>query len=198
MKKIITISREFGSGGRELGKRLADALGYDYYDREIITHIAETMGYSEEYVSSLSEQTIDHYAINFGRTFYINPDQNKVLSVQHDFLKRVAEKGNCVIVGRGANIILKDYNPLDIFVYADMESKVQRCISKADNSEHFSEKEIIKKIKQIDKNRRNYYSIFSEYEWGDKRNYHLCINTTNVEIKKLIPALKALVENIDE
>lgn len=195
MGKIITISREFGSGGRELGKRLADALGYDYYDKEIITHISNKVGLSEEYVSTLSEQGMSHYVINYGRSFYINPDQNKVMTAQHEFLRSVALKGNCVIVGRGANIILKDFNPLNIFVYASLESKLERCKLKANEEEKLTDKELIKRIKEIDKNRKNYFSLFFDYEWGDKRNYHLCINTSNVVIKDLIPSLKSFVEN---
>ena len=189
---IITISREFGSGGRELGKRLADALGYAYYDNEIVTAVAKKFELDENYVErTLDGGIMNGFSFNFSRTltyspYVINQDTMKLFIDQHNILKEVAAKGNCVIVGRAADALLHEYNPFNIFVYADMESKVRRCMERANAEEYLTEKELIKKIKKIDSQRKKYYSIFSNTEWGEKEGYHLMINTTNVNIKELV------------
>ena len=122
-------------------------------------------------------------------------NQTDILVAQQKILKEIAKKGNCVIVGRGANIILKDYKPMNIFVYADMESKVNRCRAKGTENEKISDKELANKINQIDKNRKDFHKIISNLEWGVKENYHLCINTSNLEIKKVIPPLADYIKN---
>lgn len=197
MNKIITINREFGSGGREVGKRLADKIGYNYYDREIIEELAKQTGTSENYLENFSENGMYNFPLRFGKTFYSNifiqSNQTEILVRQQKILKEIAKKGNCIIVGRGANVILKEYNPLNIFVYSDMESKIKRCREKGD--EKFSDKELINKIKQVDKNRKKFNEIISNLEWGNKENYHICINTSGIEIKKIIPSLADYIEN---
>ena len=189
MNRIVTISREFGSGGRELGKRLADELGCAYYDGEIATAVAEKSGLAEQYVQSISERQFNVFPIHYGRTFefFAAPDSNytKMLMAQQEFLVELAEKGDCVIVGRGADKILERYQPLSIFVYADMESKLHRCRVKAPEGENLTDNELIKNIKAIEKNRkRNYVSLAG----GDvgMENYHLCVNTSGKEIKSLV------------
>lgn len=198
MNKIITISREFGSGGREIGKRLADKLGFSYYDKEIISQIAKETGMAEEYIENISEKGTYPYAFQFAKSFAVYSDlqmsQTEILVKQQKILKEIAKKGNCVIVGRGANSILKEYNPMNIFVYADMESKISRCRQKTEENEQLTDKEIENKIIQIDKNRKKYNDLISNIEWGDKKNYHLCINTSGVEIKTIIPSLAGYIE----
>lgn len=197
MNKIITISREFGSGGREIGKRLADKLGFSYYDREIIDLIAKETGMTEEYIKNISERGMYPYAFQFAKSFAMysgmQNNQTDILVAQQKVLKQIAEKGNCIIVGRGANVILKDYNPMNIFVYADMDSKINRCKMKRED-EKLSDKELENKIRQVDKNRKKYHEIISNIQWGDKRNYHLCINTSKLEIKEIIPSLASYIE----
>lgn len=199
MNKIITISREFGSGGKEIGKRLADKLGYSYYDSEIITLLVNETGMSEEYIKNISEKGIYPYAFHFAKTFTcysaIQNYQTEILVKQANILREIAKKGNAIIVGRGANIILREYNPMNIFVYANMESKINRCRKKAKEDEVLSEKELEQKIKNIDKNRKAFNSLISNTEWGNKENYNLCINTSNIEIKKIIPSLAEYIEN---
>lgn len=188
MNKIITISREFGSGGKEVGKRLADKLGYAYYDSEIINMLVKETGMSEEYIKNISEKGIYPFLFQFGKTFtasyLLQKNQTDILVNQTKILKQIAEKGNAIIVGRGANVILKEYNPINIFVYANMESKVVRCKNKAPKEEKLTDKELINKIKSIDKNRKAFNNLISGTEWGSKENYDLCINTSNIEIKK--------------
>lgn len=196
--RIITISREFGSGGRELGKRLADALGIPCYDHEIIDMVAEKYGLDKNYVSHVSEKDIRvFYPSTIGQRFVTNPpafqQPVKIAAAQHEMIRQLALHGDCVIVGRCADVLCQDLKPLNIFVYAERLSKLQRCESRANESEHFSEKEMLRKMKQIDKERAAYRELFTEAKWGKKESYHLCINTSGKEIKTLIPAVAAYV-----
>lgn len=196
---VITISREFGSGGREIGKRLADALGLAYYDSEIITMIAKETGMSEEYIKNISEKGVYPYTFQFAKSFLnsspVPNSQIQVFVKQNKIIKEIAQKGNCVIVGRAANIILKEYNTIDLFIYADMKSKIERCKLKADENENLTEKEIEKKIIEINKNRKKFHNLISNEEWGKKENYDLCVNTSNINIKDIILPLKNYIEN---
>jgi len=198
MNKIITISREFASGGREVGKRLADEMQLNYYDKEIIMEIAKETGMNEHYIERISEKGIHPYHFQFSRSFSLYPNmqdnQTQILVAGQKIIKQIAEKGNCIIVGRGANVILSNYATMDIFVYSNMESKITRCRNKR-KDENISDKELEKKIKQIDKSRKEYHKIISNLEWGDKNNYDLCINTSNIESKKIIPSLAKYIEN---
>lgn len=199
MNKIITISREFGSGGKEIGKRLADKLGYAYYDSEIIKLLAKETNMSEEYIKNISEKGIYPYAFQFAKSFAsyssMQNSQTEILVAQNKVLKQIASKGNAIIVGRGANSILKEYVPMNIFVYATMESKIKRCKQKTTQDENLTDKELENKIKNIDKNRKLYNDLISNAEWGKKENYNLCINTSNIEIKSIISPLAEYIEN---
>lgn len=199
MNNIVTISREFGSGGKELGKRLADELGYAYYDSEIITMLAKDPKMSKEYIEKITQNGEYPYEFQFAKSFESYPtmqsSQTEILIAQAKVLKEVAKKGNAVIVGRAANAILSEYNPMNIFVFADMKSKVKRCKEKATDAENLTEKQIEKNIREIDKRRKACFEIISGKGWGDKKNYSLCINTSNVEVKALIPGLKVYVES---
>ncbi|MBQ8029694.1 MAG: cytidylate kinase-like family protein [Clostridia bacterium] len=199
--KIITISREFGSGGRELGKRLADALGFAYYDREIITAVAQKISLDEDYVEKTLENGIPRsFSFSFGRTFSF-PDvaqQNytKLLIAQQQFISDIAKKGeNFVIVGRGADVILEDYEPLNIFIYAQMESKIKRCRERAPEEESLTDRELSRKIKQVDSGRAVHRQLLTKDGWGEKESYHLCINTTDTSIKSLIPSVAAFANS---
>ena len=195
---IITISREFGSGGREVGKRLADELGYAYYDREIVVAVAERHDMDENFVAYALEGGVTRsYPLHFGRSFSYSPTmmahETKLLREQNDFLREVAEKGNCVIVGRAADVILADYHPFKLFIYADMEAKLARCHERAEEGERLSDKAMIKKIKQIDKDRKRYHGIITDIPWGDRRGYHLCVNTTGQPIKDVVSLLAGYI-----
>lgn len=194
MRKIITISREFGSGGRELGKRLAESLGMAYYDREIITVLAEKSGLAEEYIESVSERGVPrYYPITYARTLTMLPTFSephiKVLQEQNRLLQELAGKSDCVIVGRCADVILREYQPLNLFVYASLESKMQRCRLR-EEKDHYTDRELKRRMAQIDSGRARYRELIDGSRWGDKSIYHLCINTTGLEIKALIPAVR--------
>ena len=197
--RIITVGREFGSGGRELGRRLADYLHIAYYDKEIITEIAKRTKLSEEYVHNV----VEHHPypllpITIGRSF--NPMGNPMFQItqavyaeQTKILKEMGEQSDCVIVGRCADYILRDDKPFRIFVYADMESRIRRCHARAPEGEHLSDKEMKQMIQKVDKGRAKYYEFYTGEKWGDKSSYDLCINTSNVVIKELVPHLAAFL-----
>ena len=193
---IITISREFGSGGRELGKRMADELGYDYYDREIITAIARRHGLDERYVESTlnrSPQTV--YPVTFGRSFALNmvdTAQNELLFEQKKIIDEIAAAGrNCIIVGRNADVLLREKQPFNIFVCAETEAKVRRCMERAEAGENLSERDILRNMRAIDKNRARTREILTDSKWGDRQGYHLIVNTTGWNMKALAKATAA-------
>lgn len=196
--KIITIGREFGSGGRELGQKLAESLGIAYYDKEIITEIAKRTELSERYVKSIVERKpVFTYPIHSGRSFMsLNTSyviqSSAVYNEQCNLLKEFAEKSDCVIVGRCADYVLKEYNPFRIFVYADMKSKIERCKARDDGKDK-TDKEIKKFIKSIDKHRAQYYHFYTSEKWGDKLNYDIFVNTTNANISEIAPHIAKMI-----
>ena len=188
--KVITLRREFGSGGRELGKRIAEAMGIAYYDKEILTAISKSSGLAEEYVKSIVEHSpINYYPITFGHTFSFinsyNENYIKILNIQDEVIKELASKSDCVIVGRCAEVILNQMPTFNLYVYADIESKLQRCRLKAPADENLTDNEIIKNIKDIEKSRKRSYTSLVGKDVG-MENYHLCVNTSGKEIKSLV------------
>lgn len=192
---IITVSREFGSGGRELGRRIAETLGYDYYDGEIIAAIAKKCGLDEGYVeNALEDHGWQSIPLTVQRTFaspmVLQSPQVGLLLEQKRVIEEIGKRGkSCVVVGRNADILLEEYNPFNLFVCADMETKVRRCIERAKEGENTSPKEIEKRIRRIDKNRARTREILSSSDWGYRGTYHLIVNTTGWELKELAPAV---------
>ena len=201
MSRIITISREFGSGGRELGKRLAKALGIPCYDHEIIEMIAKENGFNEDYVANVGEKSIEAaYPLTIGHRFGMQPFQImeqpiRVAVAQRQIIENFAKQGDCVIVGRAADVILKDYDPLNIFVYADKDSKIERCQRRAPQGEQLTPREIESHMKQIDRNRAQHHQMYSDSKWGDKGSYDLCINTTKPFVKDIVPSIAKFCED---
>ena len=193
--RIVTISREFGSGGRELGKRLADVLNFDYYDREIITAIAKNSGLDENYVeTTLNDHGWQNFVISFHSTLesptYMQSARINLLLEQKRVIEKIAALGkDCVIVGRNADVLLADYNPFNIFVCATTEAKVKRCKERASETEHLTDKELLKKMKHIDKVRLQTREILSDSKWGQRDAYHLTVNTTGWNMKELAPVV---------
>ena len=191
--RIITISREFGSGGRELGKRLADATGFDYYDREIIAAIAHTDELDEDYVeSTLEGQPWTAMPYAFGHTFTISaamqPPQIELIQAQRKVMDGIVDAGrDCIIVGRNADVFLEDQHPFKIFVCASMEARIQRCMDRAPEGEQLTRKQVEHNIKRIDKNRAKTREIMGQGRWNDCDSYNLSVNTTGWDIKELTP-----------
>lgn len=195
MRKIITIGREFGSGGRELGRRLSEHLGIAYYDQEIIAEIAKRTALSEAYVRQITEnRPLTSFPIHFGGRFCALPDpllqqSISIYSKQHRLLCELAEKSDCIIVGRCADYVLRDSHPFRIFVYADAQSKLMRCMERRTPEETLSEQDMKRKITEIDRNRARYYAFFSGQKWGARENYDLLVNTSGQSVKKQAAAL---------
>lgn len=192
---IITISREFGSGGRELGKRLADIKGYDYYDSEIIAAVAKKSGMDEAYIeNTLSNHGWRNQAITFRGTLassaYVESSKVQLLLEQKEVISGIAQMGkDCVIVGRNADVILREYEPLNIFVFAWAEAKLKRCTERASAGENLSEKELLRRMKRIDSVRRQTRELMTGSQWGQRDAYQLIVNTTQWEIKQLAQAV---------
>lgn len=199
MAKIITIGREFGSGGREVGKRLAEELCIAYYDNEIITEIAKRTEMAESYVQHVMENGPSAMIpLTIGRTFYMGVDpvmeqNNTIYREQSRIVQEMAQKSDCVIVGRSADYILRDMDPFRLFIYAEMKFKIERCRNRAQEQEQFTDKELKRHIQDVDKKRARYYQFFTGQTWGERLNYDLCINTSNRQMKELVQAIVRLV-----
>lgn len=195
--KIITISREFGSGGRELGKRLADVLHFDYYDSEIISAIAKNSGLDESYVeNTLNNHGWREFPITFRGSIAsastVQCGKIDLLVQQKKVIEQIAALGkDCVIVGRNADVILKAFSPLNLFVCADTASKQKRCLERAPKEEKLTEKELLRHMKEIDKNRAKTRELLSGTAWGQRDAYHLTVNTSGWDMKPLAFAIAA-------
>ena len=184
-----------------MGKRLAEVLGVAYYDREIITAVAQKSGLAEEYIASISERGVNaYYPITFGHTFaaysssLIDP-QMEVMAEQNKLLKELAQKGDCVIVGRCADVVLRDQEPFNLFVYADRVSKLERCRARQSESEKsLSDNELKRRMAKVDKDRSRYRSLLTDTRWGDPEAYHLCVNTSGWDMHALVGALAPMVQ----
>lgn len=197
--KIITISRQFGSGGRELGKRMADILGCDYYDRQIIEQLSSESGLDPKYVNHV----LSHHAWNTIPMTYrssISTTQTAVssranlLMRQRQIIEEIAKSGSdCIIVGRDADIILRDYHPFRIFVCADLQARLDRCM-RFENKKppgRLTEKDIKRGIRRIDKNRSQIRELLTGKGWSDGSSFDLTVNSTGWDIAKLAPSLSA-------
>jgi len=198
--RIITVSRQFGSGGRELGKRLADRLGWDYYDREIIQALAEEQGmHPDEVRRVLNTHGWEHYQLTYRHSFqqavrgHRSGAGVELLTRQREILLEIAESGNdCVIVGRDADVILQEKHPFRLYVCADMQARVDRCMRyerKRPAEEQLTEKEILRNIRRIDHNRRMVREVLTGKTAGDGSSFDLTVNAARWDIKKLAEAV---------
>ena len=196
---VITIAREFASGGREFGRRLADELQIAYYDREILQEIAKKTPYSQEYIEEVTRgRPVSLFPIHYAGTFVSVSDPNLVQATdifqeQSNVLKELADKSDCVIIGRAADYVLRDRKPFRIFVYADLETKIKRCREREEAGKEMSERELIKMMKKIDKQRKQFYEFYTGYTWGAREHYDLMINTSGASIKSIAKAVAALI-----
>lgn len=198
--KIVTISREFGSGGREIGKRLADELGFDYYDKEIISAIAKNENLDEQYVNeTIHSSFTKNFQYTFNHSFFdplsLNVTQARLLIEQKKIIEGIAKKGkDAIIVGRNADYILRGYKPFKLFVCASQASKIERCKERGEGSDNLSDKEIEKYINKIDRVRKETCAIVAGNTWGDRRHYNLIVNTTDADLKKLAELLSIYIK----
>lgn len=203
-KYIVTIARQFGSGGRAIGEELAKRLEVDFYDKELISLAAKQSGISPEVFNNVDETAANSllYSLSMGLYSFGNgsfamgdlPVNDKLYLLQHEIIKDLASKGPCVIVGRCADYILKD-NPycISVFIHADMEHRKKRAIEShnidANRAEHI--------INKTDKTRANYYSFYSGQKWGSAGNYDLCIDSAKMTDSQIVDLIISYI-NIKE
>lgn len=185
MRKIITISREFGAGGRSIGKEVAKELGIAFYDRDIILKTAqETTDLTPDEIRKFEEKT--HLNVGFTQSlfdYYSRPIDEKIWDAQVKAIRHLADKESCVIVGRNADYILREFdNLLRVFVYADKRWRIEHLKTLMSGSES----EIEAKMNQADKARKNYCSKLTGRAYGDLHNYDLSLNTGKLGFERAV------------
>ena len=196
-KYVITIARGYGSGGKTIGKMLAESLGISFYDRELLRLASDDSGINEELFVKADEKVKKSLLFKIARKAYkgelIPPDSDDFVSndnlfnYQAKIIKELAEQENCVIVGRAADYILKDCdNVVKVFVHAPLEA----CIKTLVDMTGKSEKEIEKQILSIDKHRADYYRYYTGRNWEDAKNYDLCLNSSQLGFDKCVEIVK--------
>lgn len=191
---VITISREYGSGGRLIGKKLAEQLGVDFYDNRIIEIAAEQSGLSEEFMAQTEEKASGgllyslSYLGNLGYSLSLN---DQVFIAQCNVIREIAEKGPCVIVGRCADYILRNrQHCLHIFIHAPQEKRAQL----ATELYGLDNEKAVEQIAKIDKQRENYYNHYTNNKWGRVSNYHLTIDSGVTGIDGAVDAIKCFID----
>lgn len=205
MNTVITIGRQFGSGGREIGEKLAAHFGIQCYDKELLTRAAKESGFCEEMLTNHDERptnsflynlVMDTYSFGYNTSSFVDmPISQKVFLAQFDTIKKIASEGPCVIVGRCADYALSDFkNCIHLFIYADEEAKVNRISKKYDVSEAKAKDMIIKK----DKQRQSYYNYYSSKKWGRADSYDFCINSSLLGIDGTVRLISQCIEDFEE
>lgn len=196
MSKIITISRQYGSGGREIGEKLAMKLGIPFYDKELITRAAKESGFSEEVFENVEKRATNSllYSIAMGMNAYGNHDigftnlslDDQVYLAQSNVIRKIALEGPSVIVGRCADYILREHpDVIHVFIWADIAFRRDRAVNLYKMPEEKAEENIFK----IDKRRANYYNYHASEKWGRAENYHLSIRSDYVGIDNSVELL---------
>lgn len=188
---VITVAREYGSGGRYVGRLIADKLGIKFYDKDFITELAKETGLSEDYIENQEQKRESLAGLNNG--YYFGLDNADELFIQEaELIKKLSNKESCVIIGRCADFILKDKeNVIKVFVYSNKEDKVKRVTEIYGLDKAKAEKE----IKRIDKLRANHYKHYTEKEWGNHTNYDICINSDTLGVEKSAELICEMVQN---
>lgn len=198
--KVITISREFGTGARTIGQKLAEELGFAYYDRAIIQMAAEKSGLSPDFIAKNEEKANNNFLFNIATSAYISsginlqytvPVNDRAFIAQSDVIREVASKGNCVIIGRCANYVLNDHPDLmRVFVRAEKSDRIARCIEEYG----YDPKTVEAELNKIDKGRASYYKYYTGSAWKDMDNYDVCINTSKADVDRSVKALADLAK----
>lgn len=196
MNKVITISREFGSGGREIGIRLAKKLGIPFYDKELISMAAEDSNIAEEafrvhdeVIGKLERVDQELVSVNPFSPIYEVPASDQVFMAQSQVIRKLAQKGPCVIIGRCSDLILED--AFHVFICSSMKHRLE-YISKLQPEENAKKLESM--IRTFDQKRRDYYQYYTGNEWGNPRNYHLCLNSAKMGIEGCVDAVISCLE----
>lgn len=193
MDKVITISREFGSGGRELGVKLADKLGIPFYDKELISMAADDINIAEDAFQHYDEHIVVHDPLDrqfyhaFSEVYQI-PMSDQIFVAQSNVIRRLASYGPCIIVGRCADMILTD--SLNLFIYAKMKDRIRRMLELESEAESDG-KEMERRIREVDRKRKEYYQYYTGNTWGRAHNYHLCLDSGPVGVEGCLRAVLA-------
>lgn len=194
---IITISREFGSGGRTIGKHIAAKLGIPCYDEELINKIAQETGLDKNYIKETNEQSEQNWLLNAfaNHLYHGNNMQDYVWLIQCDVITKVANEGPCVIVGRCADYVLKDKaNLLKVFIHADINKRARRIVDVYGETDE----KPLKRVKEKDKKRAAYYRYYTENEFGEIHNYDLALDSGTIGIDKCVDIVVDLYKHICE
>lgn len=204
MKTVITIGRQYGSAGAEIGKKLAENLGIRYFDKELISRAAKDSGFCEEIIESNDERptnsflynlVMDTYSFGYNSSSFIDmPISHKIFLAQFDAIKAIAKEGPCVIVGRCADYALSEMdNVLRIFICADEETKVKRIMARDNLSEAKAKEMILKK----DKQRQSYYNYYATNKWGRADTYDLTIKSNILGVDGTVKLITQYVEDFE-
>lgn len=194
MDKVITISREFGSGGRELGVRLAERLGIPFYDKELISMAAADSNMAESVFRDYDENApgfLDRSRYTPFSSVYTVPMSDQIFLAQSKVIRKLADNHPCVIVGRCADMILED--SINLFIYAKMKARVARMLNLENGSDP---EQMEKRIREIDRKRKDYYQYYTGNTWGKAQNYHLCLDSSRAGIEGCINAIAAYLEAV--
>lgn len=189
--RIITISRQFGSGGRTIGKEVANQLNIKCYDAQIIEEVAKESGYAETFIKENSEYTT--YSSFLGQILSARDYQGKtpadqIWIIQKKIIEDIAKKESCVIVGRCADYILKDKNILKVFIHSSLDNRAKRIIEKYGETD----KDPIARLKDKDKKRSSYYEFYTDIKWGDATNYDIALDSGTLGLDKCVEIIKSL------
>ena len=201
---IITIERQYGSGGHLIGEKLAESLGIPFYDSELIKVAAKESGICEEIFESFDEKpttsflyslVMDPYSLGYNSNSFDLPLNHKVFLAAFDTIKELASKGPCVFVGRCADYVLKDYpGCINVFICASKEDRKNRVMDKY----HLSERKAAEKMKKIDRERKYYYETYSGKEWGSIQSHQILMNSSLLGKEKIVEYLVALYKEQQE
>lgn len=185
---IITIGRQHGSSGREIARLLTEKLNYKCYDKEIVDEAANHSDFSRDLIDAFDEKRMSAFILHAGgyglnENFRLNM---QVVSAQFEAMRNIAEKGNCIFVGRCADYILRDHDDLiSVFILGDMDERL-KCLERRQG---LDEVEARKKIKEVDKDRSSFYRYYSDQTWGDAQNYDMCINSSKLGVEGTVQVI---------
>ena len=202
---IITIGREYGSAGRQIGYKVAEDLGIKLYDREMLERAAKESGICEELFETHDEKptnsflyslVMDSYSFGYPSSSYTDmPINHKIFLAQFDTIRKIASEGPCILVGRCADYALEEFdNVLSVFIHADMDARIRR-IARIYDLTDAKAKDMIRKT---DKQRSSYYNYYTNKRWGDANSYQFCLDSSKLRIEGTVDAILKLIEIKDD
>ena len=187
--RVVTISREFGSGGRTIGRKLAEELGIPCYDAELIQQLAQESGFSERYIKDAGEYAPGGFLSLLSNRAFALTNEDVLWELQYKVITELAEKGPCVIVGRCADYILRDTaDCLKVFIHADMDFRAKRIVEVYGEREQSPEQ----RLRDKDKRRAAYHRFYTNMKWGHAQNYHICLDSGKLGIDTCVAILRQL------